>query len=146
MNDIQKYRDDETWKGIFMLYLACVILVMFFYLLVYPADSIDLYPGSPYYIEDNNTSVILFNLTVQPKMISGQKVHFKDDISIEIFDYRRPYERSWVRYEIWKNGKLLDQDVLRGFVKANQTYRVYYPANGPYLVNLTGSLVSVDKV
>lgn len=140
------YNSNEYLSG--ALWAIVVVLVVFSWLTLFfsSVDSIDLYSSSDIQFRENSTSVIEFYVTVQPYMMNGQKVHFTgiNSMEIEIYHWYRPYERAYVKYSIFKDGKKLDSDTLRGFTLMNQTYRIFYPASGPYLVNFTGNYVSIS--
>lgn len=94
------------------------------------------------------SDLVDLDIVSYPLMVSGIKYTYDDSDGEDEgqYPFTRPYEWSYVDYEIIKNGQIIQKDHLSGFTSAinHNTVKVY--DSGKFRLNLSGQYVKVKVI
>ena len=81
-------------------------------------------------------------------MVSGIKYTYDDSDGEDEgqYPFTRPYEWSYVEYEIFKDGAIIQKDLLHGFTSFKNHNNIKIYDSGKFRLNLTGQYVKVKVV
>ena len=94
------------------------------------------------------SDLVNLDIVAYPLMVSGTKYTYDDSDGEDEgqYPFTRPYEWSYVDYEIIKNGQTIQKDHLSGFTSAINHNFVKVYDSGNFQLNLSGQYVEVEVV